>query len=289
MKSTRLTILLILLCGGLTATAQVDRSVDSLRLTEAQWRVDSLDGFIVKRYRFGNGTLFCSAQYLGVIEIPAGSPRRLALAFDSTLTLTSELALRQNAWAAVNGSFFDIERGFPVCYLRVNGVQYGENTPAGDTAVMRKYYQHATLLLHGGRPRLAMPDSNRFWEEHLPDSNIMTAGPMLLRGGKAVEQRDDRTFVIRRHNRTALGIKRDGTVLLLVADGRHPGKAEGMTLEELTHVLRWLGCEDAINLDGGGSTTLYVRDRGGVLNHPSDNGHYDALGERPVSNAILVL
>ena len=271
------------------AHAQVDRTVDSLRVVQAQWRTETLDGFTAKRYSFGIGTLFCSAQYLYIIEIPADSPRRLALAFDSVPTPTSALAARHDAHAAVNGSFFDIRGGHPVCYLRIDGRQYGENIPAGDTAVNRKYYQHATLLLRGGRPRLTTPDSNRLWEEHLADSNIMTAGPMLLRGGKAVEQRGDRTFVTQRHNRTALGIRADGTTLLLVADGRHKGKADGLTLEELTLVMRWLGCIDAINLDGGGSSTLYLRDRGGVQNHPSDNGRYDTLGERPVSNAILVL
>ncbi len=283
---------LAVLCASLvfgTVQAQVDRTVDSLRVATAQWRVDSLEGFTVKRYQFATGSLFCSAQYLSIIEIPEGSPRRLALAFDSTLTPTSELATRQEAWAAVNGSYFDMEHGHPVCHLRIDGIQRGENTAAGDTAVNRKYYQYATLLLRKGKPRLEIPDSNRLWEEHLPDSNIMTAGPMLLRGGKTVEQRGDRTFVTRRHNRTALGIKHDGTVLLLVADGRHKGKAEGLTLEELTLVLRWLGCAEAINLDGGGSSTLYVRDCGGVLNHPSDNGRYDCRGERPVSNAILLL
>lgn len=268
--------------------AQVDRTVDSLRVVQAQWRTESFDGYTAKRYSFGVGTLFCSAQYLYIIEIPADSPRKLALAFDSVPSPTSTLASRHDAHAAVNGTFFDMRGGLPVCYLRIDGKQHGENTPAGDTVLNRKYYQHATLLLRNGRPRIATPDSNRLWEEHLPDSNIMTAGPMLLRGGKAVEQRNDRTFITQRHNRTALGIRADGTTLLLVADGRHKGKADGLTIEELTLVMRWLGCVDAINLDGGGSSTFYLRDRGGVQNHPSDNGRYDTLGERPVSNAILV-
>lgn len=288
MKNTIIYILLSVgLCGWVRG--QVDRTVDSMRVVEAEWRVDRLEGFTVKRYAFGIGTLFCSAQYLSLIEIPANSPRRLALAYDSTPTPTSTLASRYDAQAAINGSFFDMRGGWPVCFLRVDGIQRGENTPGNDTTSNRKYYQHATLLLRHGRPRFTVPDSNRLWEEHLPDSNIMTAGPMLLRGGQAVEQRGDRTFVTQRHNRTAIGMRRDGTVLLLVADGRHPGKADGLTLEELTLILRWLGCVEAINLDGGGSSTLYVRDRGGVVNHPSDNGRYDRLGERPVSNALLVL
>ena len=119
----------------------------------------------------------------------------------------------------------------------------------------------------------------------------MTTGPMLIQKGVPVPQRDDRTFVTHRHNRTALGIKEDGTTILLVADGRFKHQAEGLSLFELQRIMRWLGCTEAINLDGGGSSTMYVHNKphGGVVNYPSDNGQHDHEGERPVSNAILVL
>ncbi len=286
---TALAIAIVLATG--TLHAQVDYSVDSLRVVGAEWSVDTLEGFYLKRYQFGEGSLFCSAQYLCVIEIPARSHRRLAFAYDSVLTELSALAQRNDAYAAVNGSFFDMQQGNPVCYLRIDGVERGENTPAKEDSVRRKYYQHATLLLSKGRPALVVPDSNRLWEASLPDSNIMTAGPLLLRAGQEVPQRDDRTFVTRRHNRTALGIRPDGTTLLLVADGRFNHQAEGLSLPELQRVMRWLGCTEAINLDGGGSTTMYVHDKphAGVVNYPSDNRRHDHEGQRPVSNAILVL
>lgn len=284
-------ILALLAAVTLTACSQIDYSNDSLRVTQAEWSIDTLEGFYLKRYQFGEGSLFCSAQYLSVIEIPVRSHRRLAFTYDTALTAVSELAQRNNAYAAVNGSFFDMDYGNPICYLRIDGLPIGENTPAKVDSVRRKYYQHATLLLNGGRPQLTVPDSNRLWEDCLRDSNIMTAGPMLLHNGKPVPQRDDRTFVTRRHNRTALGIRPDGTTLLLVADGRFKHQAEGLTLPELQRIMKWLGCTEAINLDGGGSTTMYVHDRpyDGVVNHPSDNHRYDHEGQRPVSNAILVL
>ena len=271
--------------------AQVNYSNDSLRVVNAEWRVDTLEGFYLKRYQFGEGALFCSAQYLSIIKIPARSHRRLAFTCDTVLTELSVLAQRSNAYAAINGSFFDMRQGNPVCYLKIDGIALGENTPGQNDSVHRKYYQHATLLLNGGRPALAVPDSSRVWEETLKDSNIMTAGPMLLRGGEEVPQRDDRTFVTHRHNRTALGIRPDGTTLLLVADGRFKHQAEGLSLPELQRIMRWLGCSDAINLDGGGSTTMYVHDRedDGIVNYPSDNRRHDHEGQRPVSNAILVL
>lgn len=282
-------ILLCLLIGSLSACTQVDYSIDSMRVTKAEWRVDSLDGFILKRYHFCEGSLFSSAQHLFVLEIPAASQRRLAFVHDTTLTEVSVLAERRGAFAAVNGSFFDMELGNPVCYLRIDGQQVGENTPAKTDSINRKYYQYATMSLRQGRPALTVPDSNRLWEERMPDSNIMTAGPMLINKGKMVAQRDDRTFVTHRHNRTALGIRPDGTTLLVVADGRFKEHAEGLSLPELERIMLWLGCNDAINLDGGGSSTMYIRDAEGVVNYPSDNRRHDHEGQRPVSNAILVL
>ena len=277
---------MLTLCS-LTACSQVvDYSNDSLRVANAEWRIDSLEGFTLKRYHFGEGELFCSAQHLFVIEVPAHSPRRLAFAYDSVLTPVDTLARRREAFAAINGSFFDMDKGNPVCYLRIDGQLLGENTPQKNDSVNRKYYQYATLTL--GPTRLWVPDSNRMWENILSNGDIMTAGPMLLRKGRYVPQREDRTFVTKRHNRTALGLRPDGTTVLLVADGRFKDKAEGLTLPELERVMRWLGCTEAINLDGGGSSTMYIKDKG-VVNYPSDNNRHDHEGQRPVSNAILLL
>lgn len=270
----------------LSACAQVDYSNDSLRVVNAEWSVDSLDGFTLKKYHFGEGELFCSAQHLFVIEIPATSPRHLAFVCDSTLTPVSGLAARRDAFAAINGSFFDMENGNPVCYLRIDGHLWGENTPQKNDSVNRKYYQYAVITL--GPLHLRVPDSNRCWENVLSNGDIMTAGPMLLYEGDYVPQRDDRTFVTKRHNRTALGVRPDGTTLLVVADGRFKHKAEGLSLTELERVMHWLGCTEAINLDGGGSSTMYVKDSG-VVNYPSDNNRHDHEGQRPVSNAILLL
>lgn len=281
----------LLILTNIACSAQVDYSVDSMKVVNAEWSVDTLEGFYLKRYHFGDGALFCSAQNLCIIEIPAKSHRKLAFTYDTTLTSVSELATKHNAYAAVNGSFFDMDKGNPICYLRIDGLRVGENTPGRGDSINRKYYQYASIALSNGRPTLVIPDSSRIWEDGMEFGDIMTAGPMLLKDGSATYQRDDRTFVTHRHNRTALGIKDDGTMLLLVADGRFKRQAEGLTLPELQRIMRWLGCTDAINLDGGGSTTMYVHDKphDGVVNYPSDNRMFDHEGQRPVSNAILVL
>ena len=272
------------------ASAQRPHSVqDSLLVVDARWQVDSMDGFVLKRMHFNRANCLGSNQYVCIVEIPAGSPRRLALTYEAERTPTTVHAQRHGALAAINGSYFDMSRHNPICYLRIDGNELGINTPQVVDSIHRKYYQYGSLSLRGGRPHLFVPDSARLSERTLKDSNIMTAGPMLIWHGKLVPQRVDKSFVADRHNRTAVGCRNDGTTLLVTVDGR-TRESLGMSLMDFQLLLRYLGCSDALNLDGGGSTTMYVRGipHGGLVNHPSDNGRYDFKGERGVSNCIIV-
>jgi len=74
--------------------------------------------------------------------------------------------------------------------------------------------------------------------------------------------------------------------VILVVDGRNPGVSEGMTLAELAEEFVRLGCFTAMNLDGGGSTSMVMRDPNAdnwkILNRPSDGK------ERPVANVLGV-
>ena len=261
---------------------------DSLAFVNGNWKTETLDGMVLHQCQFDGKQLFASNQQIFVLEIPDTAHYTLAFAHEPRRTKTSEMAKKHDAVAAVNGSFFDMEKHYPICYLRIDSVNLGENTPGKDT-VNRKYYQYGTLCLGGDSVVILKTDSSRHWEDALPYPDIMTAGPLLIWHDTLQYMRDDRTFVTNRHNRTALGIREDGTVLLFVADGRFK-EAEGLSLPELQQILRWLGCRDALNLDGGGSTTMYL-DIGnfqGVINCPSDNGRFDHEGERGVSNSVLV-
>ncbi len=88
-------------------------------------------------------------------------------------------------------------------------------------------------------------------------------------------------FATDRHPRTALARLESGKILLVTVDGRQPGISVGMSLQALAELLLEFGAVDAINLDGGGSTTMVVHNK--IVNKPSDQ-----TGERPVSDAILV-
>lgn len=109
-------------------------------------------------------------------------------------------------------------------------------------------------------------------------------GPVLMRGGKVrVEWREEsfaRTLVVAKAPRTAVGVRADGKLLLVVLDGRRAGVNRGVDLYELADILAELGCREALNLDGGGSSTLF-RD-GRIQNRPSDGG------ERSVSTALVI-
>ena len=74
---------------------------------------------------------------------------------------------------------------------------------------------------------------------------------------------------------------------LVVIDGRTPGKADGATIHETALIARLLGLENALNLDGGGSSTLWTRAHG-VVSNPCDNHRFDHAGQRRVPNIVLI-
>ncbi len=304
----RLTILSFALILSMSACCNITDN-DSNKV----WK--EIDAGIFKCYNltYNNDSLFGAPQNIYYIVVPKENTHLLSFAYDTLLTQTSEQAARIDAMAAINGSDFDMTYGNPVCYLRINDTMRGINVPAtpvtkynskkkryvvvreADT-VHRKYYQYAAIVIDKGKISIIVPDSARRYEETLPQSNIMTAGPMLIKDGKKVKQRTNKDFVNLRHNRTALGLRADSSVVLLTADGRFSDKADGLSLPELAHIMDSIGCVDAINLDGGGSTTMYLNPsinpdviyHTGVLNYPSDNMTFDHEGERHVSNIIVI-
>lgn len=88
-------------------------------------------------------------------------------------------------------------------------------------------------------------------------------------------------FTTERHPRTMIGTAGDGRIWLITVDGRNKALSLGMSFAELQTLVTRVGLVDALNLDGGGSTTMVVK--GSVVNHPSD-----ATGPRRVSDSIIV-
>lgn len=115
---------------------------------------------------------------------------------------------------------------------------------------------------------------------------IMNVGSTLMENGQPTRNNSD-GMREQRHPRTCVGVKEDGTMMFFVIDGRQESKKMyGMTEDEETAMLNYYGCVTGFNIDGGGSSTLGIRDENGdfvIMNTPSDGG------ERSVSNALLVV
>ena len=123
--------------------------------------------------------------------------------------------------------------------------------------------------------------------EHLETADHIVNGAGLLRRNGEVltnwdaENLKAETFTHMRHPRTLIGVDNYGFFWLAAVDGRQPDYSVGMTFAELQRLADRLQLRDALNLDGGGSTTMVVT--GKVINRPSD-----PTGPRPVSDAIVV-
>jgi hypothetical protein len=179
------------------------------------------------------------------------------------------LFVRRGAVAATSGSGIPTGGAVLAAYgsgLRAEEVQkMGE----GDTvkillATLPRITRGATpTMIIGGWPRVLRDGDN------VADESA-TAEGTLSRNAEV------------RHPRTAVGFSRDSsTLFVLTVDGRSENSG-GMTLVELANVMRELGAWQAMNFDGGGSTTMVID--GKVVNHPSDKE-----GERAVGDALLVV
>jgi len=130
------------------------------------------------------------------------------------------------------------------------------------------------------------------------DGDLLQAGPLLVADGAVVfdraEDREgfsaasgqfDSDITDGRHPRAAIGVS-DEDLYLVTCDGRRSGVDAGLTLEELADFMLVLGCRDAMNLDGGGSTTLVHR--GHLLNRPYSEQDQPAPASRPIVSALVV-
>jgi exopolysaccharide biosynthesis protein len=113
-------------------------------------------------------------------------------------------------------------------------------------------------------------------------SAAIGGGPLLVHKSKAQEwptERGTNTYLLPRHPRTALGYN-SRYFFLVEVDGRQKEFSMGMSFTELAAFMNELGCTEAMNLDGGGSSTFWLN--GKVMNSPSDKH------ERSLANAIII-
>ena len=275
---------------------------DSLAVVNADWGWQTVKTSRGKAREAGSAQLdlFGSRQSISIVRYKARKFHTSVLESDGTAAgPTSKLAAGNGAVAAMNGSYFNMKDLTPETFVKDEGVVYGLVSSSEEKRC------NGILRIKGKRGR-KMDISNflGYGVESFARKyrEAIVSGPVLMEDGLSVEYSDnpedkDRnlvddkgyysSFYSRRHPRTIMGYTKDRMVYLIVVDGRFPGQAEGMTVQELTDLCRYLGLHEAMNFDGGGSSTLWNSTQG-VISHPCDNRRFDHEGERKIPNLIVV-
>ena len=242
----------------------------------AKWRTEEVGvGVLWMRCHFES--LFGSKQHVNVLVVDTrAEPRpRLRIGAAKGRQRTSQLGTKSSAIAALNGGYFDTKNADPVGVLEIDGKLLHDDSAPRSVAI---------AVAKDGVPTIL----DKPHEQQAKVEDALAAGPPLLADGKPTPHTGWEGMAKVRHPRTAIGLTNDGKLVGLVVDGR-TAESAGMTCTELATTMAALGCTRALNLDGGGSSTLWVRGEsdGGIVSCPCDNKTFDHQGERAVANALL--
>lgn len=208
-------------------------------------------------------------------EKPAGEwPRRTLTSIAYSTDLDGGIVL-----AMINADFWNTSKFTPRGPVHSNGYVISS------TFDPMSNKQGISFVSCSSDDKMSIDLSSSYTEASLALPNVTGSGVMLAWDGKQVDNSswpaDDR------HPRTAIGYTNDGLVYFFCVDGRDEGVSEGMTYDEMGCFFEALGCERAVNLDGGGSTQLLTRnlatDKFEIRNKPSDGS------ERGVINAWAIM
>ena len=263
-------------------------------------------------------------QTVFVLEVDLNNPDYKINFLKTTNNVVSEIGKSNNAIAAINACY-----EADATYVRTNGYNHPEYTISLDPDHLR-FWKHEAAIVGDGKRQIGIVhgakgaknikeggiQAKEMYQE-LTERNIFSSSPMLIDDYDPVGSRfvpypfneytdsqlkssslgldgeDYRRHQGVRHPRVAVALTEDNDILFVVVDGRFSNKAEGMDADELTRFLvkhfnpRW-----AINMDGGGSSTMYLKGYGdpknNVLNYPCDNSKWDHEGERARPTVFLV-
>lgn len=212
------------------------------------------------------------------------------------LKTTPMLAQMVGAIAAVNGGFHAYGSSVgTVTKLRIDGRDIVTQNTVTDWDLQEEDVEGVFGISAGGQVSISSAKDTASWQA-LP--TFLHSGPLLLLDGVR-QPLDSKNWNHVRNPRTCVCTLADNTVMLVTVDGRYP-TSSGMTLPELQLFLIAQGCKSAVNLDGGGSTTMYLQSydqvyANGVVNEPRDKpppgvgGYLEQTTLRSISNAIVVM
>lgn len=272
-----------------------------LKETEG-WTIDSIaPGHIW--YNYTNYCMFQNAfQVVNVIELDMNNPEyQVEVVYLNSQSIMSNVAAGRGAIAGTNGTY-ETDASF----IKSNGTVNSQVTiPPGHL----RYWKHEGAFFYdpaGNDNKIEYGTNDGYLASLYP--NIISGSPMLIDNYNAVgetfigdvsginlnnlEYEDYRRHQGVRHPRTAIAKTEDNKILLITVDGRRSGFAEGMTAKELTQfVQRYFNPKSALNLDGGGSTAMWIANRGvhgnGIVNYPCDGLSAEELNAKRISQRSL--
>ena len=274
--------LCLILC---TTLAFADGKQDSILIIKADWATKTTaEGLTHKQAQIKG--LFNSVQSINLIEIPRSAKRKIGIAGNEGMKKTSLQATEKEALAAINGTYYNMKVGNSTCFYKIN-------REVIDTTLNGEFKNRVNGAVREVKGKIKIIDWNKEIETNYKKNKgtVLASGPIMLENGRISDwSACGKSFIDTRHPRSAIYTKKDGTIVFITVDGRSEGNAAGVSIPELAFLIRVLGGKEAINLDGGGSTTLWLKGapENGVLNYPTDNQIFDHTGERSVSNIFYV-
>ncbi len=221
---------------------------------------------------------------INIVSIPPSEFKNLHFTYPAGMKNTSTQCNEAGALVGINGQYFDNSTGgtgLARDFLKIDGTVA---TPGADGRSVT--FASGAFVFSEDMADIKSVSGNEGARE-LTDKNVMVCGPLLIDNGKYGYLSLNSTHNTDTHPRTAVAVTESGHVLLVTIDGRFPGQAVGMPTPLMQEFFTLLGARSALNLDGGGSTTMFIRGRG-MVNHACDGSSWDNPRERAVNSIIYL-
>ena len=258
------------------ATAQNKSNYASV-LRNADWGWQTFGGVEYGRASFAD--LYGSAQTVAIARYSSAEMNTILVDKEGSYQGTNTLAFEAGATAAINGSYFNMSSCTSTTALWMDGKEVTTTAPEefarvnGIVGFMNGKF--AIVPYNSSTPASSLSAWGRKYD------SFVAAGPIIRRNGVSQNANIGGEGFYGPHPRTMLGKTSSGMVYMVVMEGRMDG-ATGFSMENMVSLAEDLGMSDAINLDGGGSSTLWVASAG-IVNRLSGGA------VRSVPNIIVVI
>ena len=221
---------------------------------------------------------------INVVTVPKSEVANLHFTYPSGMVKTSVQCKEVDALVGINAQYFDNSSGgtgLARDFLKIDGVVSTQGTDKRNST-----FAGGAFVITDGVADIKAVNGNE-GARTLADQNVMVCGPLLIDNGEYASLNLNSTHNTETHPRTAVAVTENGSVLLVTIDGRFPGQAVGMPTPLMQEFFTILGAKSALNLDGGGSTTMYIKGKG-FVNHGSDGSNWTNPTERKVNSIIYL-